>query len=66
MKSNELMPGDWVYYGKMVVPILQLSINKEYPSIKPILITPEILEKNGFEKQGFPGWQIYTNKYMIL
>lgn len=66
MKSNELMPGDWVYYGKMVVPILQLSINREYPSIKPIPITPEILEKNGFEKQGFPGWQIYTDKYMII
>ena len=56
MKSNELMPGDWVYYGKMVVPILQLSINREYPSIKPIPITPEILEKNGFEE--FDGWRI--------
>ena len=54
MKSNELMPGDWVYYGKMVVPILQLSIKREYPSIKPIPITPEILEKNGFVEEEYP------------
>ena len=35
-------------------------------NIKPIPLTPEILEKNGFEKQGFPGWQIYTKEYLIL
>lgn len=66
MKSNELMPGDWVYYGKMVVPILQLSINREYPSIKPIPITPEILEKNGFiYKDGLWMWLKSKGKVYI-
>ena len=34
--------------------------------LEPIPITPEILEKNGFKKQGFPGWEIYTDDYQIL
>lgn len=29
-----------------------------YRIIEPIPLTPEILEKNGFKKQGFDGWEI--------
>ena len=32
-----------------------------------IPLTPEILEKNGFIKQGFLGWEIFeSEKYMVL
>lgn len=53
MKANELMIGDWVYYGDKPVQVLQLSDGKYYPHIKPIPITPEILEKNGFSGEGY-------------
>ena len=64
MKAKELMTGDWVcleddpkprqvdfirtgevglYWNKIVTP----------PYIKPIPITPEILEKNGFKGDGY-------------
>ena len=51
MKANELMIGDWVYYGDKPVQVLQLSDGKDYPHIKPIPLTAEILEKNGFGKK---------------
>lgn len=53
MKSTELMIGDWVYYGDKPVQVLQLSDGKDYPHIKPIPLTPEILEKNGFSGEGY-------------
>ena len=37
-----------------------------FDEIIPIPLTPEILEKNGFVKQGFPGWEIYTEDFLIL
>ena len=48
MNSEELMVGDWVLYGKKPVRILQLSEGKDYKEIRPIPLTQEILEKNGF------------------
>ena len=48
MKANELMIGDWVYYGNKPVQVIQLSEGKDYKTIRPIPLTPEILEKNGF------------------
>lgn len=56
MKANELMIGDWVYYGDKPVQVLQLSDGKDYPHIKPIPLTAEILEKSGFECRG--AWMI--------
>lgn len=44
------MVGDWVLYGEKPVRILQLSEGKDYKEIRPIPITPEILEKNGFKE----------------
>lgn len=52
MKANELMIGDWVYYGKKPVKVLQLSEGKDYKEINPIPLTSEILEKNGFVQVG--------------
>jgi len=46
MKASELMIGDWVYYGKKPVKVLQLSDDKDYKEIRPIPLTPEILAKN--------------------
>ena len=48
MKANELMIGDWVLYGDKSVRVLQLSENSKYDWVKPIPLTSEILEKNGW------------------
>lgn len=59
MKANELMIGDWVLYNETHQQILEISgIDDEVyletdelvhqSEIQPILLTTEILEKNGF------------------
>lgn len=48
MKAEELMVGDWILYGDKPVKVLQLSENSKYDWVKPILLTTEILEKNGW------------------
>lgn len=40
----------WTSDGEYMIPF-------SYGEIEPIPITPEILEKNGFKKQGFDGWE---------
>lgn len=52
MKTNELMLGDWVLDTRTNNP---LRVNPfmammEVPEWQPIPLTPEILEKNGFER----------------
>ena len=65
MKTNELMIGDWVLLKGVPTKIHDIDkidgINREwiagcedggctcYEDIQPIPLTPEILEKNGFE-----------------
>ena len=44
------MIGDWIFYGDKSVKVLQLSENSKYDWVKPIPLTPEILEKNGFKE----------------
>lgn len=65
MKANELMIGDWVWSVANVAPFqvdaycLKDFIENEEAfeiDIEPIPLTPEILEKNGFEE--FYGWRI--------
>lgn len=67
MKSTDLMVGDIIYrpdcYDKVVEIRLNGIIGKDsnrglipFSELKPIEITPEILEKNGF---GFGGGYIY-------
>lgn len=68
MKANELMIGDWVRvprlnkngkvyridrangYGNGFVAVLRGDFHEG--DIEPVLLTPEILEKNGFECRG--------------
>ena len=68
MKANELMVDDWVYMSENDIPrritdigrfdlISSYGISRYVDNIHPIPITPEILEKNGFKKQGFDGWE---------
>ena len=53
MKATELQIGDWILYGDKPVKVLQLSENSKYDWVKPIPLTPEILEKNGFSPETF-------------
>lgn len=61
MKPNEVMVGDWVFFkGKPdkvspghIVYMRSDMYSQEYQDgTQPIPLTPEILEKNGFEKDG--------------
>jgi hypothetical protein len=51
MKANELMIGDWVLDTRTDTPLRvnPFMAEMEVPEWQPILLTPEILEKNGFE-----------------
>ena len=67
MKPNELIIGDWVKYGNRFAIVKGITTNEclimvscngndeliweTYDNIEPILVTHEILEKNGFETQ---------------
>lgn len=69
MKSIDLMIGDWVYvahrgsashFGKVSALLSSGAVETEIEgslalssSVKPIPLTAEILEKNGFKKAGF-------------
>ncbi len=61
MKVNELMVGDWVYdsanecYVQVTYKDFRNDCIRILSDFKPIPITPEILEKNGFENQGYFG-----------
>lgn len=55
MKANELMIGNWVKCGKRYMKVTQLAEDMDCDDIEPITLTPEILEKNGFEKKTFYG-----------
>lgn len=52
MKANELMIGDWVSIGENYIRVTSLKEGEEYLEAKPIPITEEILEKNGFIGNG--------------
>ena len=78
MKTNELMIGDWVLCPQpfnnwhRVTAIDGLDNEVETTSdlydagdISPIRLTPEILEKNGFEKLDFSHYHI-NNRALVL
>ena len=64
MKATELQIGDWILYGDKPVKVLQLSENGKYSWVKPILLTPEILEKNGWKNDGL--WHEYQDGKNII
>ena len=66
MKANELsakdlMIGDWVSYHGIVNKVAPADFcQKEWiDEIKPIPLTPEILEKNGFKKCAGNEWSVF-------
>ena len=77
MEANELMIGDWVihpYYKhpSKIVYFNGSRVRVEYEeveaeSLRPIPLTPEILEKNGFTeiKGAYPTFQIDIYGYLI-
>lgn len=55
MKSEELMVGDWVFDEQMGIPVPVCSIREgREHHCRPIPLTPEILEKNGFVEEEYP------------
>lgn len=55
MKANEIMIGDWVEYGQYITTVRSLSDKivlsgcvGRLDEVRPVPITPEILEANGF------------------
>lgn len=52
MKANELMIGDWVLDTRTGTPLRvnPFMAELEVPEWQPIPLTPEILEKNGFNE----------------
>lgn len=66
MKANELMIGDWVVVGSGE-PFKVGIIDPDFlfwDEVQPILLTPEILEKNGFKEDG-DGVYRDSNSYFI-
>ena len=77
MKANELMIGDWVFYGKQPYPYQVKLIGQnlvkldgldnsiELDEISPVLITPELLEKNDWKRHamsdGFKELEYWTS-----
>lgn len=69
MNAKDLMIGDWVSYDGNPVRVNCVASNSvgldgvesdiicKEDMIEPVPITPEILEKNGFKKQAFEGWE---------
>ncbi len=70
MKANELMIGDWIYIEHTedgVAPYKELTqwTKEDFgfsdtfikTHIYSVPLSPEILEKNGFKKQAFDGWE---------
>lgn len=77
IKAEDLRIGDLVRYGKEVISIQAVHTNYEEGFIKdkynvgyncdeldPILLTPEILEKNGFEMR--EGTVVYAKNRLAL
>ena len=74
MKANELMIDDWVYNKNIdkpmqVYPMMISQMFRQRPdattedyNIFPISLTPEILEKNGFERHDHYQY-IYTDNF---
>lgn len=80
MKANELMIGDWVKFQNsdlchMVYAVQGKSVKVDNmywhkaDKLKPIPITPDILEQNGFVKEYGAAWNTYRHsikKWFVL
>ena len=78
MKANELMKGDWVIFLGKYRKVCQIGPDNQVrfygenkvivsaDELDPIPLTPEILEKNGFEKQSNYQWKYRDNSCKIV
>lgn len=79
IKAEDLRIGDIVRYGKNTITILAVHANggvcftdgkdqlyAEDVLLEPILLTPEILEKNGWKKRTEGWYFMMISKYMYL
>lgn len=71
MEATELMIGDWVSYRGVFNQIAPADFDPDHKmwmeEIKPISLTPEILEKNGFVKnRGVTSWKFETDREDLI
>jgi hypothetical protein len=59
MRATDLMIGDWVKCGRRYMKVTQLAEDMDCDDIDPIIITPEILEKNFESESNIFGLQTY-------
>ena len=72
MKATDLMSGDWVQHEEGICKVVSIALDGIYfedsisegvasfGRIKPIPITPEILENNGFGLTIYPGYKMFV------
>ena len=70
MKIDEVMMGDIVSASGRPIHVTLAVLNNWSDNIKPIPLTPEILEKNGFNDTSFEAnhkykYVIHTNEYQL-
>lgn len=70
MKIDEVMMGDIVFLAGNPIYVTLGVLNHWSNNIKPIPLTPEILEKNGFNDTSFEAnhkhkYVIHTNEYQL-
>ena len=65
MKIDEVMLGDIVSAGGRPIHVTLAVLNSWSDNIKPIPLTPEILEKNGLANDPY-GCHFKEDKYMAL
>lgn len=62
MEANELMIGDWVNFGSFIRQVIQSDYYQDVngdcvlDGVKPIPLTPEMLEKNGWYVPLLKSW----------
>lgn len=65
MKADELMVNDWVILGSEKFRVGTILRGGNYSALRPIPLTPEILEKNGFKDEGYFA-RLDVGEYHIL
>lgn len=83
MKTTDLMIGDWVKTGTDIVQVVAIDergiyvddpistrlVHVDFRFVKPILLTGEILEKNGFKLirpvEGIREWLAYRDVFTM-
>jgi hypothetical protein len=65
MRATDLMIGDWVKCGRRYMKVTQLAEDMDCDDIEPIILTPEILEKNGWKSMKNGSGDFILTKPMV-